>query len=279
MTLSWHVSLFPSLSHEFENPDKCTSDAPQIRFCADHECHKVETRVVHAGRQRVARQYSTRQGETANVRVPRQDDGIHSGRHHVTPACNLLHDLPQEQAGETDFRWQRRYGGIVRFKSILGADQLLITDAKALRHILGAPDLYPFQPERRVMSGFINGKGIAWACEAKKDNTPSVCELHGNVRGRFTMVASLGTPLARLPEGLAEEPEKRVVWHRPRPPLPHADVGASTCNKRTTASSGLGPWWYCKEAVRIARKCINCIMPETQESGMIIAFDGRKRYN
>lgn len=52
----------------------------------------------------------------------------------------------------------------MRFKSILGEDQLLITDAKALRHILGAPDLYPFQPERRVMSGFINGKGIAWAC-------------------------------------------------------------------------------------------------------------------
>ncbi|KAI6020453.1 cytochrome P450 [Pisolithus microcarpus] len=73
-------------------------------------------------------------------------------------------ELYQEQAGETDFRWQRRYGGIVRFKSILGEDQLLITDAKALRHILGAPDLYPFQPERRVMSGFINGKGIAWAC-------------------------------------------------------------------------------------------------------------------
>ncbi|KAI6096139.1 cytochrome P450 [Pisolithus sp. B1] len=73
-------------------------------------------------------------------------------------------ELYQEQAGETDFRWQRRYGGIVRFKSILGEDQLLITDLKALRHILGAPDLYPFQPERRIMSGFINGKGIAWAC-------------------------------------------------------------------------------------------------------------------
>ncbi|KAI6120165.1 hypothetical protein EDD16DRAFT_1578191, partial [Pisolithus croceorrhizus] len=63
-------------------------------------------------------------------------------------------ELYQEQAGETDFRWQRRYGGIVRFKSILDEDQLLITDLKALRHIL----------ERRIMSGFINGKGIAWAC-------------------------------------------------------------------------------------------------------------------
>ncbi|KAI6130620.1 cytochrome P450 [Pisolithus thermaeus] len=73
-------------------------------------------------------------------------------------------ELYQEQAGETDFRWQKRYGGIVRFKSILGEDQLLITDLKALRHILGAPNPYPFQPERRIMSGFINGKSIAWAC-------------------------------------------------------------------------------------------------------------------
>lgn len=84
-----------------------------------------------------------------------------------TPASFLLGstlELYQEQAGETDFTWQKRYGGIVRFKSILGEDQLLITDPKALRHILGASDLYPHQPERRMISGFINGKGIAWAC-------------------------------------------------------------------------------------------------------------------
>lgn len=72
-------------------------------------------------------------------------------------------ELYQEQAGKTDFEWQRLYGSVVRFKSIFGEDQLLIADPKALHHILNTSEhVYSSQPERRAISGFINGKGVAW---------------------------------------------------------------------------------------------------------------------
>ncbi|KAL4062012.1 cytochrome P450 [Scleroderma citrinum] len=84
-----------------------------------------------------------------------------------TPTSFLLGstlELYQEEAGKTDFDWQRVYGDVVHFKSILGEDQLLIADPKALYHILStSQNVYPSQPERRAVSGFINGKGVAWA--------------------------------------------------------------------------------------------------------------------
>uniref|UniRef100_A0A0W0FWR2 Cytochrome p450 n=2 Tax=Moniliophthora roreri TaxID=221103 RepID=A0A0W0FWR2_MONRR len=51
-----------------------------------------------------------------------------------------LGELLQPQAGETDFRWQSQYGGIVRFKAAFGEDRLLVSDPKAVQHILHAPN-------------------------------------------------------------------------------------------------------------------------------------------
>ncbi|KIJ66116.1 hypothetical protein HYDPIDRAFT_110276 [Hydnomerulius pinastri MD-312] len=76
---------------------------------------------------------------------------------------NLL-ELFQGEAGEADFRWQSCYGDIVRFKGVLGEDQLMVADPKALQWIFNTSAYhFPKQQSRRVVSQMINGKGIIWA--------------------------------------------------------------------------------------------------------------------
>ncbi|KAF8130331.1 cytochrome P450 [Boletus edulis] len=76
---------------------------------------------------------------------------------------NLL-ELFQRPVGETEFAWQSQYGNVVRFKSILGGDQLFISDAKALRKMLNtAGDNYVKLPSENVVKGMISGKGLLWA--------------------------------------------------------------------------------------------------------------------
>ncbi|KAF8131873.1 cytochrome P450 [Boletus edulis] len=76
---------------------------------------------------------------------------------------NLL-ELFQRPVGEADFAWQSQYGNIVRLKSILGEDRLLISDPKALHKVLNTSTYgYPKLPSLRVLSRTINGKGLLWA--------------------------------------------------------------------------------------------------------------------
>ncbi|KAG9312334.1 cytochrome P450 [Chiua virens] len=76
---------------------------------------------------------------------------------------NLL-ELFQRPVGDTDFEWQKLYGNVVRFKTVFGANQLLVSDSKALQRMFNTSAYsYPKQPNLRVLSRMVNGKGIVWA--------------------------------------------------------------------------------------------------------------------
>ncbi|KAF9235250.1 cytochrome P450 [Melanogaster broomeanus] len=76
---------------------------------------------------------------------------------------NLV-ELYQGPACETDFRWQRLYGNVIRFKGAFGEDQLMITDPKALQRIFSTSGyLYPKAEDHRVLSQILLGPGVAWA--------------------------------------------------------------------------------------------------------------------
>ncbi|TFK44964.1 cytochrome P450 [Crucibulum laeve] len=73
-------------------------------------------------------------------------------------------ELFQNQAGETDFRWQEEYGNVVRFKGSFGEDRLLISDPKALQYIYQTSGYnFPKQNDRKEISRFISGRGILWS--------------------------------------------------------------------------------------------------------------------
>ncbi|OSC97587.1 cytochrome P450 [Trametes coccinea BRFM310] len=75
-----------------------------------------------------------------------------------------LPELFQEEAGDTDFKWQEQYGSIVRVKAPFGEDMLWISDPKALQYIYQTSGYnFPKQPERRILSRLIGDTGLTWA--------------------------------------------------------------------------------------------------------------------
>ncbi|KAG6382164.1 cytochrome P450 [Boletus reticuloceps] len=76
---------------------------------------------------------------------------------------NLL-ELFQRPIGEADFAWQSQYGNVVRFKSVLGEDRLLVTDPEALRRMLNtSTQTYSKLPNYRIVSRMLHGTGLLWA--------------------------------------------------------------------------------------------------------------------
>uniref|UniRef100_A0A0W0GAR6 Cytochrome p450 n=1 Tax=Moniliophthora roreri TaxID=221103 RepID=A0A0W0GAR6_MONRR len=73
-----------------------------------------------------------------------------------------LGELLKSEAGETDFRWQSQYGGIVRFKAAFGENWLLVSDPKAIRHILHMPNYrWERNKDMRNRSFLMTGPGIS----------------------------------------------------------------------------------------------------------------------
>ncbi|KAI0774916.1 cytochrome P450 [Trametes elegans] len=94
-----------------------------------------------------------------------------------------LPELFQHAAGDTDFRWQEQYGGVVRVKAPFGEDMLWISDPKALQYIYQTSGYnFPKQPERRILSRLVGDTGLTWA--------------DGDVhkRQRKVMLPAFGTP-------------------------------------------------------------------------------------
>ncbi|KAH7922165.1 cytochrome P450 [Leucogyrophana mollusca] len=83
------------------------------------------------------------------------------------PASFLLGnlcELYQGQAGEADFKWQKLYGNVIRYKGALGEDILMVSDPKALQYIFQTSGYhFPKLPERRVLSRMLTGRGVTWA--------------------------------------------------------------------------------------------------------------------
>ncbi|KAJ3575283.1 hypothetical protein NP233_g1211 [Leucocoprinus birnbaumii] len=90
----------------------------------------------------------------ADIPGPKSDSFVYGN------LCELL----QNQVGEAEFKWQERYGDVVKFKGAFGEDRLMISDPKALQYIYQTTG-YQFQKqaERRAISEAISGKGIIWA--------------------------------------------------------------------------------------------------------------------
>ncbi|KAG0708519.1 cytochrome P450, partial [Suillus ampliporus] len=77
------------------------------------------------------------------------------------PSGNMK-ELYQGQAAEADFKWQARYGNIIRFKSSFGEDELMISDPAALQYIFVKSGYrFPKPRDRLVLAQMINGKGIS----------------------------------------------------------------------------------------------------------------------
>ncbi|KAJ7108499.1 cytochrome P450 [Mycena epipterygia] len=85
------------------------------------------------------------------------------------PESFLLGCLPeflQSQAGESDFKWQARYGNVVRIRGILGTDRLLVSDPKALQHIYNSGYNIRKQGLRSEITRLLTGPGLAWSNNA-----------------------------------------------------------------------------------------------------------------
>ncbi|KAF5364508.1 hypothetical protein D9757_011972 [Collybiopsis confluens] len=95
-------------------------------------------------------------------------------------------DLMLNEAGSTDFSWQEQYGDVIKFKAPLGTDRLLISDPKALQHILQTSGYrWGKSSERQEISRLVGGKGVGWA-DGESHN-----------RQRKIMLPGFGAPEAR----------------------------------------------------------------------------------
>ncbi|KAJ3711587.1 cytochrome P450 [Lentinula raphanica] len=95
-------------------------------------------------------------------------------------------ELMQNQAGLTEISWQKTFGNVVRFKAPFGMDRLLVSDPKALQHILMTSGYrWRKYEERKELSRITSGKGLLWA----DGNT--------HKRQRKVMVPGFGTPEAK----------------------------------------------------------------------------------
>ncbi|KAJ3768943.1 cytochrome P450 [Lentinula raphanica] len=95
-------------------------------------------------------------------------------------------ELMQNQAGLTEISWQKTYGNVVRFKAPFGMDRLLVSDPKALQHILMTSGYrWRKYEERKELSRITSGKGLLWA----DGNT--------HKRQRKVMLPGFGTPEAK----------------------------------------------------------------------------------
>ncbi|KAJ7691720.1 cytochrome P450 [Mycena rosella] len=64
---------------------------------------------------------------------------------------------------QADFKWQARFGHVVRVKGILGSDRLLISDPKAIQYIYNSGYNIRKQGFRSELTRVVTGPGLAWA--------------------------------------------------------------------------------------------------------------------
>ncbi|EPQ55433.1 cytochrome P450 [Gloeophyllum trabeum ATCC 11539] len=76
-----------------------------------------------------------------------------------------MRELLQSGASEADFRWQRQFGGVVKFKGPLGENRLMISDPKALQYLTHS-SVYHYTKSngfRKAIGRILNGMGLVAA--------------------------------------------------------------------------------------------------------------------
>ncbi|CCM04675.1 uncharacterized protein FIBRA_06861 [Fibroporia radiculosa] len=119
------------------------------------------------------------------------------------PESFLMGNLAQlhgGQAGDADFSWQARFGGVARIKAPFGEDMLWISDPKALQYIYQTSGYnFPKQPERRALSRLVGDHGLTWA------------EGETHKRQRKVMLPAFGTPESKALLPVFEHYAERVT--------------------------------------------------------------------
>ncbi|KAF4618312.1 hypothetical protein D9613_011704 [Agrocybe pediades] len=74
-----------------------------------------------------------------------------------------IRELLKGEVGEHSFKWKKQFGGVLRYKGILGENCLLITDPKAMNYISNRPDEFTKHPVLKEISRMVFGRGLVWA--------------------------------------------------------------------------------------------------------------------
>ncbi|TFY79536.1 hypothetical protein EWM64_g4475 [Hericium alpestre] len=70
----------------------------------------------------------------------------------------------QNEVGEIEFKWLRKYGNVWRTSACMGEQALVVADPKALQHILHTSGYrYPKRADVREVTRILFGTGIVWA--------------------------------------------------------------------------------------------------------------------
>ncbi|KAJ7340782.1 cytochrome P450 [Mycena albidolilacea] len=133
------------------------------------------------------------------------------------PESFLLGNLPeffQSQAGEAEFKWQARFGHVLRLNGILGTQRLLISDPKALHHIYHNGYNIVKQGFRTELTTLMTGPGLASASgethrRQRRINSPAFGT--GDARSYIPIFASYASLSAKWKEIVADSSGSLVV--------------------------------------------------------------------
>ncbi|KAJ6535340.1 cytochrome P450 [Mycena vulgaris] len=133
------------------------------------------------------------------------------------PESFLLGNLPeffQSQAGEAEFKWQARFGHVLRLKGIFGTERLLVSDPKALHHIYHNGYNIRKQGFRTELTTLMTGPGLASASgethrRQRRVNSPAFGT--GEARSYIPIFASYANLSAKWKEIIADSSGSLVV--------------------------------------------------------------------
>ncbi|TFK45416.1 cytochrome P450 [Heliocybe sulcata] len=135
-----------------------------------------------------------------------------------------MRELMQGGATEADTIWQRQFGGVVKFKGPFGENRLMVSDPKALQHILHSSAYHYTKPNgfRKAIGRILNGNGLVAA--------------EGDVhkRQRKAMLPAFGGPESKALFPVFKSISEGLVSH-------WNDVISSSEDKASVVVNA--PWW------------------------------------
>ncbi|GAA6031835.1 hypothetical protein JCM8097_002013 [Rhodosporidiobolus ruineniae] len=117
-----------------------------------------------------------------------------------------------EECGVAHHQWTEKYGGAVRYKHLLGEEQLLLTDPVALNHVLSTNvDNYPKPPDMLASFGVFLGRshvaGVHGDFHRRQRRLMAPAFLHGPIKAWVPMFFDLSYQLRDQLRGRIEAGE------------------------------------------------------------------------